>query len=191
MSEEPMSQTTPRPARSSRLLVGASALAVVVLVALGLGAFLTGDRGAEGPPDQPRGEPVPDLELTDFDGEPVALADFAGGPLVVNFFASWCPPCVSEMRDALGPVHSELGDEVTFLGVAMQDTPEAALAVVEETGVTYELANDPDGTLFAALGLGGMPATVYVDETGRVVGQHVGALTREQLRDQIDERLSQ
>jgi peroxiredoxin len=135
------------------------------------------------------GDPVPDQEVATFDGEPVTLTDYEGQPLVLNFFASWCPPCVAEMRDALEPAHRELGGEVAFLGVANQDTTEAALEVVETTGVTYDLAEDPDGELFRALGATSMPATFYIDADGRVVGRHMGALTRDQLREQIDANL--
>lgn len=176
-----------RPRRARRVPAGLAAVALIALV--GLGAVLaTGNRdGADG---DPGGEPVPDTQLVDFDDEPVRLDDFTDRPLVVNFFASWCPPCVAEMRDALGPVHQEIGDEVAFLGVAMQDTRAEALGVVDETGVTYDLADDPDGELFAELGLGGMPATVYVDADGDIVDRHIGSLTRSQLEGQIEESLS-
>lgn len=199
--------TPSRPLRGGLAILAIGALAGLVALAavLSAGDSPIDDRsdGNEGQPSpqadaeapdeangEPAGEPAPDLSLVDFDGEPVRLADYTGQPLVVNFFASWCPPCVAEMRDALGPVHEELGDEVAFLGVAMQDTPEAALEVVEETGVTYDLARDPDGQLFAAFTLGGMPSTVYVDADGQVVDRHTGSLTRSQLESQIEENLS-
>lgn len=149
-----------------------------------------GAEPAETPNERAGREPVPEIALADFGGEPVRLTDFAGQPLVVNFFASWCPPCEAEMRDALGPVHDHPGDRVAFLGIALQDRPQAALEVVEQTGVSYPVARDPDGELFAALGLGGMPATVYVDAQGRVVHRHVGSLTRSQLEAQIAEHLA-
>jgi cytochrome c biogenesis protein CcmG, thiol:disulfide interchange protein DsbE len=124
---------------------------------------------------------VPTVAFERFDGEPATLAEWHGEPLVVNFWASWCPPCVAEMRDAFEPLHRDLGREVTFLGVNLQDTDEAALEVVEQTGVTYELARDPDGELFTAFGAFGMPTTVFVDADGTVTAQHTGALTAEAL----------
>lgn len=192
-------RATPSPGRGglailTAALVGAVALAVVLAAGGGDGRDAPSEQAGPAAGDEPAGpaagEPVPELTLADFDGQPVRLADYAGQPLVVNFFASWCPPCVAEMRDALQPAHAALGDEVAFLGIAMQDTPRAALDVVDETGVTYDLARDPDGQLFAALGLGGMPATVYVTADSQVVDRHTGSLTHDQLRSQIEENLA-
>jgi cytochrome c biogenesis protein CcmG, thiol:disulfide interchange protein DsbE len=115
-----------------------------------------------------------------FDGGAAELADWRGEPLVVNFWASWCPPCVAEMRDAFEPLHQELGEQVTFLGVNLQDNADAAGDVVEQTGVTYDLARD-DGTLFTAFGGFGMPLTALIDEDGTVVARHTGALTQAEL----------
>lgn len=124
---------------------------------------------------------APRVEFERFDGRPARLQDWRGRPVVVNFWASWCPPCVAEMRDALEPLHDQLGDRIAFLGVDVQDTRAAARDVVERTGVTYELADDPDGALFTAFGGFGMPTTVLVDANGRVVAHHTGALTRAEL----------
>lgn len=193
-----MSHDRPTPSRPGRgalailaaALIGAVALAAVLAAVGGDGRDAPAEQASPSAGDEPAGEPVPELTLTNFDGEPVRLADYAGQPLVVNFFASWCPPCVAEMRDALKPAHAALGDDVAFLGIAMQDTPEAALDVVDETGVTYDLARDPDGQLFAALGLGGMPSTVYVNADSQVVDRHTGSLTHDQLLSQIEENLA-
>lgn len=173
--------------RRRRLLVGA-ALAVV-LVAAGAATVRS---GAAPEPSANRAAPggatvqdaqaqAPMIGFERFNGERVQLRDWHGSPVVVNFWASWCPPCVAEMRDAFEPLHQQLGDRIVVLGVAMQDTPAAAQDVVERTGVTYELAADPDGALFTAFGGFGMPTTVLVDTEGRVVAHHTGALTRREL----------
>lgn len=132
---------------------------------------------------------APHVVFERFDGQPARLEDWRGRPVVVNFWASWCPPCVAEMRDAFQPLHAELGDRVVFLGIDVQDTPAAARQVVERTGVTYELAADPDGALFTAFGGFGMPTTVLVDADGRMVAQHTGALTRADLEALIGQHL--
>jgi thiol-disulfide isomerase/thioredoxin len=141
--------------------------------------------------DTPADAPAraPQVVFERFDGRPARLEDWRGQPVVVNFWASWCPPCVAEMRDALEPLHAELGDQVAFLGVDLQDTPAAAQRVVEQTGVTYQLATDPDGELFTAFGGFGMPTTVLVDADGRVVARHTGALTRADLEALLDQHL--
>ncbi|MPY81573.1 MAG: redoxin domain-containing protein, partial [Actinophytocola sp.] len=77
-----------------------------------------------------------------------------------------------------GPLHHL---QCSVLGVNLQDAEDAALEVVERTGVTYDLARDPDGALFTAFGGFGMPTTALVDAGGAVVVRHTGALTRAEL----------
>lgn len=172
-------------ARRGAWRVGGGLLAVLLLIGALAAVGLAGGDDS----DDEAGDPVPDQQISTFDDEPVTLGDYEGEPVVVNFFASWCPPCIAEMRDVFEPLHQELADEVTFLGVATQDERAAALQVVEITEVTYDLAEDPDGALFRALGATGMPATFYVDADGQVVGAHMGALTADQLRSQVDAHL--
>jgi peroxiredoxin len=90
------------------------------------------------------------------------------------------------MGDALRPVHEAHGDEVAFLGMNLQDEPSAAQQIVAATGVGYDLALDPDGSVFAAFGGVGMPTTVFIDEDGQIVDEHTGAITRDQLQAQVD-----
>lgn len=133
---------------------------------------------------------LPQAPLETFDGDEVALSELSGQPMVVNFYASWCPPCVGEMRDAFGPVDRDR-DDIAFLGVALRDDPEQALAVAEETGVDYALVQDHQGAVYQQLGLAAMPATVYLDPDGEIAGRHNGALTREQLEQHIATYLDQ
>lgn len=135
------------------------------------------------------GESVPSHEFDMFDGSAVTLADWEGQPLVLNFWASWCPPCVGEMGDAFEPVHQQYGDDVAFLGVNVQDNRDLAMDVVDETGVTYELAEDPEGELFTEFGGFGMPLTVFISADGEVLDTHGGPLTRDQLDSKINELL--
>lgn len=148
-----------------------------------------GDQDGEGAAVEGRRVPSDEFEM--FDGSTATLSDWEGQPLVLNFWASWCPPCVGEMGDAFEPAHQEHGDQVAFLGVNVQDNRDLALDVVEQTGVTYDLADDPDGQLFAQLGGFGMPTTVFISADGKVVDTHSGALTREQLDAEIDDLLAE
>lgn len=118
--------------------------------------------------------------------EVVSLPDRRGQPVVVNFFASTCAPCVQEMP-ALEEVHRALADQVAFVGVAVRDRPEEALALVESTGVTYALANDPAGEQFAAAGFTFLPATVVLDADGEVATRIVGEIEGGELRDALAE----
>ncbi len=135
----------------------------------------------------PTRDTAPEGEFVLFDGASASFADFAGRPLVVNFWASWCPSCVAEMSAAFRPVEREVGDEVTFLGLNIQDQRQAALRLLEETGVEWVSAEDPNGSLYTALGGLGMPFTVLIDEAGVVVDRHNGPLSQSQLRNKLAE----
>lgn len=122
------------------------------------------------------------------DGTTASLGDYRGRPLVVNFFASWCVPCLAEMP-GFERVHGQLDGEVAFLGMNLQDTVEDGRRVVEVTGVTYDIARDPDGSILESFGGIAMPTTVFVDADGRVVDVHSGEISAGALAQRIDELL--
>ena len=66
-------------------------------------------------PEPAVGHPAPDFTLASIDGELLSLSDYAGRPVIINFWASWCPSCVAEMSAAFRPVQHDLGDEITFI----------------------------------------------------------------------------
>ncbi len=134
------------------------------------------------------GRPAPEVRFTYFDGSEGTLADFAGTPLVVNFWASWCPPCITEMP-AFEAVHVELAPQVAFLGFNVGDEPGAARQLAERTGVTYPLAEDPDSAIFQVFGGIIMPTTVLVDAEGTIVHTISARLRAQDLRALITEHL--
>jgi cytochrome c biogenesis protein CcmG, thiol:disulfide interchange protein DsbE len=175
----------PKIALAVTAVVAAIVLAILVVTP---GQELT--EGVIGAGEEPRGEPVPEQSFEMFDGSTASMADYEGRPVVVNFWASWCPPCVAEMPD-LETVHQEFKDEVDFLGINTQDTPEAAADLVEQTGVTYDLARDPDGELFQGFGVFGMPSTFFVSPDGEIIARHTGILTLDQIREFFEDGLAQ
>lgn len=155
-------------------VVVAVALAAAVAVFI---ATASSEPTAEGPS-------APDLELAEFDGGTVRLADFQGKPLVVNFWASWCVPCLAELPGFVR-IHQANKNAVAFLGINLADDPGSAEAVREQTGITYPLARDPDGSAFEAFGGFGMPTTVFVSPQGTVIELYTGELTAEALAEGI------
>jgi thiol-disulfide isomerase/thioredoxin len=141
----------------------------------------TPDVGAEDTSDDP---PAPRIEFTYFDGTAGTLEDFAGKPLVVNFFASWCPPCVAEMPD-FQAIFEEVGAEVPFLGFNVLDDPADADALVERTGVRYAVARDDTQGIFQAFRGFAMPTTVLIDADGTIATRWAGPLSADQLRELI------
>jgi thiol-disulfide isomerase/thioredoxin len=120
--------------------------------------------------------------------EPVPLSSLRGTPVVVNFFASYCVPCITEMP-AFEAVHRELGDQVTFLGLAVADRDDEATDLVERTGVTYRTARDFRSEVITALGGTILPTTVLLDADGEIAAVHPGALDADELRDLLAEEL--
>lgn len=129
------------------------------------------------------GGPAPNVRLQFLDGGTQDLAELAGRgtPVVLNFWASTCIPCINEMP-ALEEVSQELDGSVTFLGVAVADTEDAANEMVERTGVTYRNARDPRSEIFAVYGGIALPRTVLIAGDGTVVETHSGELDADEIR---------
>lgn len=175
-----------------RLPLRVIALSTVLALLAAFGTYVLLDDGGtsgDGAVDLPLTPEDPNgATFTTFDGDTVELASLRGTPLLVNFFASTCVPCVKEMP-AFEEVHQELGDQITFLGLALQDRPEEALALVDRTGVTYRTAQDRDASVITALGGIQLPTTVLLDANGEIVARHAGALTADQLRTFVRDKL--
>lgn len=162
-----------------RLTVALGGLGLAVAVGISVGT-------SAGETAESAGDSV-DASFTYFDGTPGALSDFRGTPVVVNFWASWCPACVAEMPD-FEAVHQQFAGEVEFLGLNMQEVDKgAALTLVEQTGVSYTLAEDPQGEIYRQFGGIAMPTTVFLDAEGRVVDVHAGVLFAEDLARIVEE----
>jgi thiol-disulfide isomerase/thioredoxin len=167
---------------------------VAVLLALGLlltAASCTGGRDEPAAPDDGvslEGDDIGDYTLAGLgpDADPVDLPSLRGRPVVVNFFASTCGPCVREMP-ALESANQTLDGEVTFVGVAVADRVDDALALVDRTGVTNALAADPTGEVFATSGATLLPATMLLDGEGEVFRRFTGEIGEDDLFDALAE----
>lgn len=169
---------TPTPRRLVGFIAVAAAIVAVIVVGLVAAA------GEEPVPVAiaADGPPVPELSGTDpVSGERVSVADFAGRPLVINMWASWCTGCIAEAPDIARFTrdHPEIG----FLGLDVTDEPGDARAFVERFEWTHPSILDPRGELAATLGLRGLPTTVFVRADGTVAGEALGEVTYQQLVD--------
>ena len=141
--------------------------------------------GTDISPDTSDGTDLSDLTFDLFDGGTGTIADYAGTPLVVNFFASWCPPCVREMPE-FQEVFESLDGEVAFLGLSQDQTPEDALALVDRTGVAYDTGWDPDLEVYSATESIAMPTTAFVSPSGELLDTFAGILDNEALTGLIE-----
>lgn len=130
---------------------------------------------------------APDFTLTALDGEPFTLSDHRGEVVVLNFWATWCMPCIAEMPE-LDALQRELGDEgVQVVGVS-QDTGGAdeIRPFAAELGVSYPLLPDPAFVVASRYGgIAALPTTIFVARDGTIAREEVGALSGEELREMV------
>jgi len=105
-------------------------------------------------------------------GRKVSLADFAGKPVVINVWGSWCPGCAAEAEDLRRFAADH--PEVQVVGVDLQDSASGAKAFYERFGWTHPSVSDPDGAISFSLGLQGTPSTFFLDREHRLVTRIVG-----------------
>ena len=173
--------------RQRHTIVGA-ALALLIFAVV-IVSVAGDDDGAQDASTQAGGIAVeselPPQRFELFDGANVAFDEFEGTPLVINFWASWCPACVGELPE-FQAVHEQRSDEVRFLGIANADIRQAAIRLADEVGLTYSLADDPDGELFREFDLIAMPSTLFVSPDGQILEVFAGQLNESALNDRVD-----
>ncbi len=160
-----------------------------ILGAVLIGGALTGSRSLDLAPPIIKGDGqlAAAFNLENVHGtEPeVSLSDYRGRPVVLNFWASWCVPCRREMP-ALAAVHRASGDRIAFVGVNHRDGRIPALALLEETGLDYPSAFDPEGSVAFDYGLYGMPTTAFIAPDGELLELRTGEISQQELAMTID-----
>ena len=132
---------------------------------------------------------APDFQVYDKDGNGVHLSDFFGKPIVLNFWASWCGPCQSEMPD-FNEKYAELGGDVHFVMVNMTDggreTVETASAFIEKNGYDFPVLFDTKSEAAMTYGAYSLPTSFFINAEGHVIAQAVGAIDAATLQRGID-----
>jgi len=158
----------------------------VAIIVFGGWLVLRGDTSV--PDGEPSSERVlPDVSLKDYDGNEVRLSDFAGKPLVINVWATWCPFCVNELPD-FAVVQEEFGDSVQILAVDRAESKSVAKKFTDELGLTGKLIFllDANDRVYAKIGGFSMPETLFVDAQGNIRVHRRGSLSQEEMRQQIE-----
>ena len=152
-------------------------------------------------PAQEEAPAAPDFTVLDTDGQEVRLSDMQGTPVVLNFWASWCPPCKSEMPDiqALYEKYGENEGDLIVLGVAnpktdempnnQDGTVEEVTDYLEENGLTFPVVMDTTGELFYWYGISAFPTTFMIDANGNVYGYVSGALTADMMESIVQQTM--
>jgi peroxiredoxin len=166
------------------------ALGVVAALALGaltLPPMLQSDAAAPVEGGSCKAEGMANLNLTvkDMNGADVKLADYKGKVILLNFWATWCPPCLAEIPEFVKVYEEKKSDGFTILGVSTDDTAEQLKAFASEKKVTYPLLmistelEDAYGPLF------GLPTSVLIARDGSVCKRHFGPMSKEQLEKEL------
>lgn len=117
-------------------------------------------------------------------GAPVPLTRLPAAPYVINLWASWCVPCRDE-APRLRAAAAATGGRVHFLGIDVQDGREPALSFLADSGIDYPQLRDVQGDAVHALGAPGIPVTIAVDATGRIVYRRIGEISAAQLAEAV------
>jgi len=119
---------------------------------------------------------VPNISFRELDGTPVSLEDYRGSVVLLNFWASWCPPCRAEMP-SMGRLAEELkGGDFIMIPINVQEPPALVRAFIEEYEVDFPVYLDEQAEAARAMGVNGLPTTVLIDRNGYAVALAVGAL---------------
>ena len=145
--------------------IAAFAALGLLLLLMGLGLRRAQERGTP----KAIGSEMPDFSLTSFDGQSNKLSDLRGKVVLINFWASWCKPCVQEAADMERAWRLyQPGGEVVFLGIDWTDTEPKALAYLEKFGITYPNGPDLGTRISQAYRTTGVPETYILDRDGRL-----------------------
>lgn len=138
--------------------------------------------------------PSDDFTVLDYNGNEVKLSDMKGKPIIINFWASWCPGCVAEMP-AFDEVYKEYGDKVNFMMINLpgtrNETIGSAKSFVEGNGYTFPVYFDTTFEASDTYHAYYLPTTVFFDAKGNSSAPHIGGLTANELREEIKKLLDE
>jgi cytochrome c biogenesis protein CcmG/thiol:disulfide interchange protein DsbE len=132
------------------------------------------------------GGTAPPITGTTLDGDAFDLADYAGRPLIVNFWGPSCVPCRDEFPLLIDKAAEHAGDGLAIIGVLTDDPPEPARRFVADYGATWPTVEDPDKSLKAAYRVAGRPQTYFIDADGIIRSIQIGELREEDFERQYD-----
>ncbi|MFO1444965.1 TlpA family protein disulfide reductase [Bacillus sp. Bva_UNVM-123] len=127
---------------------------------------------------------APDFELKNLAGESVKLSDYEGKKVMLNFWATWCPPCKAEMPD-MEEFYHDSGDDIVILAVNI-DTNNDVAGFVKKMGVTFPILLDTNNRVNKIYQIISIPTSYFIDEKGIIRNKHIGAMDIETMKKNMD-----
>ena len=134
---------------------------------------------------------APPFVLPLLNGTALNISDLRGKWVMVDFWSSWCPPCIEEAPVLAATYPQYAGRGVEFVGVAIWDDEGAVRKFVRQFGIAYPSGLDAQGKIAIDYGVRGIPEKFFIDPDGRLVRKFVGPVTQEKIRAILDELLAQ
>lgn len=159
----------------------------VILALLTLGLLITSCAGGSGPQTATVGQPAPDFKLQNPDGESISLSDFKGKPVLINFWASWCAPCVSEMS-YLEEIYDEWSDKgLMLLAINNGESSATVESFLQDNNLSFPVVLDTKAVIVRKYNIQFLPTTFFIDKDGIIQEKVIGAFPSKAA---IEKRLS-
>ena len=152
-----------------------------VLLILALAVAACGGPGEAVPQGINQGNRARDFTLTSLDGSEVSLSDFDDSVVLINFWATWCPPCRAEIPDFEEAYRAHKDDGFMVLGINVEESHKLVEPFVNSVDMTYPVLLDERGQVMQEYRGMGLPMSLLVDKDGVIQQRHMGTLTADQL----------
>lgn len=137
------------------------------------------------------GKPIANFSLTDLSGTTHTMSDYAGRPVLINAWATWCPPCKAEMPALHEFYLKHTAEGFELLAVNSGEGRSAVQQFIGQTGFTFPVLLDTNKDVLDGLGVNGLPTSIFVGRDGTVKTIHVGGLTPEAIEKELAPLLAQ
>jgi peroxiredoxin len=160
----------------NRLLWSFPAASIESVQATGSGEFA--------PPDLQAGKPAPDFELTSLNGSAVRLSDYQGHPVLINYWATWCPPCREELP-LIQKRYERFSPDLVVLAINAGEDQETVKNYIDKNSFTFSVLLDPDWKAEALFGIMAYPTSVFINDKGIILARYVGGMSVDTLDDYL------
>lgn len=137
-----------------------------------------------------KGESIaPDFSLADANGGNIKLSDYKGKVVIIDFWATWCPPCRKGIPDLID-IKKQYGDEVIIIGISVDDDSKGdVMPFIQKMGINYPIVYSTPEVVQAYGGIDGIPTSFVIDKGGKIVDTHIGLVPKEDFTSVIDKLL--